>query len=88
MNISQNTFLVAHSVMEIFAIVVALMVFFITYGEHDVDRSPRSVILGYAALATGLFDMLHMLAYIGMPDLTTLTVHTNPSCSGYLVAPR
>lgn len=45
------------------------MVFFIAYGEHDVDRSPRSVILGYAALATGLFDMLHMLAYVGMPDL-------------------
>ena len=69
MDISQNGFLVAHSVMEMFAVVVAFMVFFTAYGEHDVDRSWRSVLLSYAALATGLFDMTHMLAYIGMPDL-------------------
>lgn len=67
--ISQDSFLVAHSIMEMFAIVVAMMIFFTAYGEHDFSRSLRSVLLSYAALATGLFDMLHMLAYIGMPDL-------------------
>lgn len=67
--ISQNTFLVVHSIIEMFAIVVAVMIFFTAYGEHDFNRSSRSILLSYAALATGMFDMLHMLAYIGMPDL-------------------
>jgi diguanylate cyclase (GGDEF)-like protein len=68
-NISPSSFLTAHSIMEMFAIVVAVMIFFTAYGEHDFSRSMRSVLLSYAALATGLFDMLHLLAYIGMPDL-------------------
>jgi diguanylate cyclase (GGDEF)-like protein len=67
--ISQDNFLVAHSIMELFAIVVAVMIFFTAYGEYDFRRSLRSVLLSFAALAVGLFDMLHMLAYIGMPDL-------------------
>ena len=67
--LSQDSFLVTHSIMEMFAIVVAVMIFFTAYGEHDFNRSSRSVLLSYAALATGLFDMLHMLGYIGMPDL-------------------
>jgi diguanylate cyclase (GGDEF)-like protein len=69
LSISQDAFLVVHSIMEMFAIVVAVMIFFTAYGEHDFGRSTRSILLSYAALATGLFDMLHMLAYIGMPDL-------------------
>lgn len=69
LSISQDNFLVAHSIMEMFSIVVAIMVFFTAYGEHDFSRSLRSVLLSFAALASGLFDMLHMLAYIGMPDL-------------------
>lgn len=68
-SISQNTFLVVHTIMEMFAIVVAVMIFFTAYGEYDFNRSARSILLSYAALATGMFDMLHMLAYIGMPDL-------------------
>lgn len=67
--ISHSSFLVAHSIMEIFAIVVAATIFFTAYGEQDFQRSNRAILLSYAALASGLFDMLHMLAYIGMPDL-------------------
>lgn len=67
--ISQPAFLVAHSIMEMFAIVVAVMIFFTAYGAPDFSRSARSILLSYAVLATALFDMLHMLAYIGMPDL-------------------
>lgn len=67
--ISPNTFLVAHSIMEMFAIIVAVMIFFTAYGEHDFHRSARALLLSYAALASGMFDMLHMLSYIGMPDL-------------------
>lgn len=68
-SLSQDSFLVIHSIMEMFAIVVAVMIFFTAYGQFDFTRSTRSILLSYAVLATGLFDMLHMLAYIGMPEL-------------------
>jgi len=69
MIISQSSFLVAHSIMEMFAVIVAVMIFLTAYGEHDFNRSSRSILLSYAVLAAGLFDMLHLLAYVGMPDL-------------------
>ncbi|MBI1423253.1 MAG: EAL domain-containing protein [Gammaproteobacteria bacterium] len=67
--LSQDGFHIAHSIMQMLAIAVSLMIFFTAYGVHDFSRSLRSVLLSYAALATGLFDMLHLLAYMGMPDL-------------------
>lgn len=69
--ISPATFLAVHSIMEIFAIVVAALIFFTGYGAQDTERSIRSLALGYAFLAVALFDILHFLSYIGMPDLVS-----------------
>lgn len=69
--LSSPTFLAAHSMMEIFAIVVAALVFFTGYGTVDTPRSVRSVALAYAFLAVAIFDVLHMLSYLGMPDIVT-----------------
>ncbi len=69
--ISQTTFLAAHSMMETFAIVVAALIFFTGHGAGETARPLRSVVLGYAFLAVALFDMLHFLSYIGMPDLVS-----------------
>lgn len=66
-----SVFLVAHSIMEIFAVVVAALIFFVVYGTRDTIRSLRTVILGYAFLGVALFDTLHLLAYEGMPALLT-----------------
>jgi diguanylate cyclase (GGDEF)-like protein len=71
LTISAPTFLAAHSLMEIFAIVVAALVFFTGNGAQDTARSVRSVVLGCAFLAVALFDTLHVLSFAGMPDLIT-----------------
>ena len=68
-NLSLDAFVAMHSSMELFSIVVAITIFFTAYGQYDFFRSARSIFLSYAALATGLFDMLHMLSYIDMPNL-------------------
>ena len=69
--IAAPTFLAVHSMMEVFAIVVAALVFFTGHGAQETRRSVRSVALGYAFLAVALFDSLHFLSYLGMPDLVT-----------------
>lgn len=67
--ISSSTFLAAHSMMEIFAIIVAALVFFTGHGAQETVRSIRSMALGCAFLAVAMFDILHFLSYMGMPDL-------------------
>ncbi len=67
--IAPSQFLALHSIMEIFAIVVAALIFFTGFGAHETRRSLRSLVLGYAFLVVALFDMFHFLSYIGMPDL-------------------
>ena len=69
--ISHPTFLAVHSIMEIFAIVVAALIFFTGHGTQETVRSVRSIALGYAFLAVALFDSLHFLSYLGMPDLVS-----------------
>jgi len=67
--VSAPTFLAAHSMMEIFAIVVAVLVFVTGQGAQETVRSIRSMVLGCAFLAVAIFDILHFLSYLGMPDL-------------------
>ncbi|MGE5319295.1 MAG: MASE3 domain-containing protein, partial [Hyphomicrobiaceae bacterium] len=69
--ISAPAFLAVHSMMEIFAIIVAALIFFTGHGAQETERSTRSVALGYAFLAVALFDILHFLSYVGMPDLVS-----------------
>ncbi len=69
LTISTPTFLAAHSMMEIFAIIVAALVFFTGHGAQETARSIRAMVLGCAFLAVALFDILHFLSYLGMPDL-------------------
>jgi len=68
---SAPAFLAVHSMMEIFAVIVAALVFFTGHGVQETLRSIRSVVLGCAFLAVALFDTLHFLSYIGMPDLVS-----------------
>ncbi|MFH1820286.1 MAG: MASE3 domain-containing protein [Pseudomonadota bacterium] len=50
---------------------MAALVFFTGHGVQETLRSIRSVALGCAFLAVALFDTLHFLSYIGMPDLVS-----------------
>jgi len=69
LTISSPTFLAIHSMMEVFAIIVAALVFFTGHGVQETVRSIRSMVLGCAFLAVALFDTLHFLTYLGMPDV-------------------
>ncbi|MFN3750980.1 MAG: putative bifunctional diguanylate cyclase/phosphodiesterase [Thiobacillus sp.] len=69
LTISGPIFLAVHSAMEVFAIVVAALVFFTGHSAQLSLRTARSVALGCAFLAVALFDLLHFLSYLGMPDL-------------------
>ena len=62
-------FLILHSLMEIFSVIVAALIFFTAYGTRESTPSLRVVVLGTAFLATALFDIFHFLSYVGMPDL-------------------
>ncbi|MBU2641037.1 MAG: EAL domain-containing protein [Gammaproteobacteria bacterium] len=64
-------FLAVHSMLEIIAIVVAALVFFTGHGAERAPRAVRSLVLGYAFLAVALFDILHFLTYLGMPDVVS-----------------
>jgi len=67
--VSAPAFLAVHSMMEIFAIIVAALVFFTGQGAQETVRSTRSMVLGCAFLAVAMFDVLHFLSYLGMPDM-------------------
>ncbi|WP_324779587.1 putative bifunctional diguanylate cyclase/phosphodiesterase [Thiobacillus sedimenti] len=69
LTITQAHFLVVHSMMEIFAVIVAVLIFFTGHGAAETERSTRAMALGCAFLAVGVFDMLHFLSYLGMPDV-------------------
>ncbi len=69
--VPQADFLAAHSLMEIFAVVVAALIFFTGHGVQQAERSSRSMALGCAFLAVALFDALHFLSYAGMSDMVS-----------------
>lgn len=69
LDIPQTVFLSVHSLLEIVSIVLSGLIFFIAFGTRDTGHSIRVVLLGCFFLATALFDTIHTLAYVGMPDL-------------------
>ncbi len=70
--IPQSIFLPMHSLLEIISITFAGLIFFIAYSTQESGRSIRVMLLGCFFLATALFDTIHTLSYIGMPDLISM----------------
>lgn len=60
-----------HTVVEMFAVVVAVLVFAVGYHVLDERRATGSLVLACAFLAVGLFDFMHLMAYPAMPDFIT-----------------
>ena len=69
--IIQSDFLVVHSMMETFSVIVSALIFFTVYGTRDTAHSLRMIVLGCAFFATAMFDTFHFLSYISMPDFIT-----------------
>ncbi len=62
------TFAFWHSVVELFAVLVAMLVFVTGYRALFSVRKGAVVLLGVAFFGVGLLDFLHTLSYVGMPD--------------------
>lgn len=70
--IEPMTFVFWHSVVELFAVVVAMLVFVTGYRAILSARKGAVVLLGVAFLGVGALDFLHTLSYAGMPNAITL----------------
>ncbi|MGR9013245.1 MAG: MASE3 domain-containing protein [Gammaproteobacteria bacterium] len=68
---AQHDFLPLHTLLEFFSVLVALMVFGVTWHSLSPNQSANITLLGCAMLASGLLDFGHTLSYKGMPDFVT-----------------
>ena len=70
-------FLFWHSAIEVFAVVVALLIFITGYRAILSARKGAVVLLGILFLGVAIFDFLHLLSYAGMHDaLSANNSHT------------
>ncbi len=70
------TFVFWHNVVELFAVVIAMLVFVTGYRAILSARKGAVVLLGIAFFGVGLLDFLHAMSYVGMPDaMSTNTPH-------------
>ena len=70
-------YLLFHSLAEIFSIVVAFSIFVIAWNSKKYIRNPYLLFIGIAYLFIGALDLLHTLAYKGMPIFTDYDYYAN-----------
>lgn len=63
---SLYSYLLFHTVVEVFVIAVALCIFFITWNSQKFIRNGYLLFIGIAYLFVGAFDLLHTIAYKGI----------------------
>jgi signal transduction histidine kinase len=64
--ISRKNYLLMHTLVEMFSIVVASSIFMIAWNARRIMTSGFFLFLGIALLFVGIFDLVHALAYKGM----------------------
>ncbi|MES2880080.1 MAG: EAL domain-containing protein [Pseudomonadota bacterium] len=69
--VAPQHFVFWHTTIEMFAIVVAMLVFVTGYRAILSARKGAVVLLGIAFVGVGLLDFLHTMSYVGMPDAMT-----------------
>jgi len=60
-----------HTVCELAAVLVSLLVFASVWTASFHDRQHHTVLLGAGFMGVGLLDLAHLLSYKGMPDFIT-----------------
>ena len=60
-----------HTLMEMAAIVVSMLVFAVGWAAHSRERPGNLLLLACVFFGVGLLDFLHTIAYAGMPDFVT-----------------
>ncbi|MBF0265814.1 MAG: response regulator [Gammaproteobacteria bacterium] len=67
--LNENIFLSTHSILETISVAISLSIFFIAITAKEIDQTKPILLLGCFFLATCIFDVFHLLSYVGMPDL-------------------
>lgn len=70
-------YLLFHSLVEIFSIVVAVSFFMINWNSKNYIKNQYLLFIGIAYLFIALLDLLHTLAYKGMPIFTDYDYYAN-----------
>jgi hypothetical protein len=70
-------YLLFHSIVELFSIVIAFTVFVITWNSLGYIQNPYLVIVGISYLFIGVLDLLHTLSYKGMPIFVDYDYYAN-----------
>jgi signal transduction histidine kinase len=66
-----GVYLPIHTGMEVFSIIVAWLVFAISWNSNDAKRAGTTSLLGCTFLAIAIINFGHVLSYSGMPDFVT-----------------
>lgn len=69
--IAAQTYLPLHTIAEIFAVVVAMLVFACAWHAGGAHQPGNIALLGCAFLSVGLLDLGHLLSFHGMPHFVT-----------------
>jgi len=70
-------YLLFHSLVELFSIIVAGCVFVVTWNSLKYIKNPYLIMVGISSLFIGGLDLLHTLAYKGMPIFTDYDFYAN-----------
>jgi hypothetical protein len=71
------SYLLFHSLAEIFSIVIAFSLFLIVWNSREIIRNQYLLFIGIAYLFIGFLDLLHTLSYKGMPIFTDYDYYAN-----------
>jgi len=74
---SRINYLLFHCLVEFFSIAVAFSLFIITWNSKQYIKSPYLLVVGISYLFVGVLDLLHALAYKGMPIFTDYDYYAN-----------
>ncbi|UCD50185.1 MAG: GHKL domain-containing protein [Phycisphaerales bacterium] len=68
--ITAYNYLVFHTIVEVFAIVVACGIFMLAWNSREISQNGYLLFLGTAYLFVGILDLVHALAYEGLGIFT------------------
>lgn len=73
--IMKYNYLLFHSFVEIFAIVIFFTTFLITFLSRKIVDSPLLIIIGFSGISIALLDLFHVLSYSGMGVFSGITAN-------------
>lgn len=66
LGLNKSTYLLFHSITEMFGVCIALAVFFLTWNSRSYIKNNYLIVVGIACLFIGSIDFFHALSYKGM----------------------